>query len=303
MGARRRRRRVAGRRRLTRTSRRAADERSHGVNITTDRPDAGRAILATLRELPATAPTACTGWTAHHVAAHLAAGSREIADLTEDRAAGRPPRPTRAFEERERPYRAMSYADVLDAMAVQTRRKLAAYEALVEASDESAIDFTGTAITVDELTTHSRSEAAPHRWDLVGDDPLADELLADPELTAHAVKILNRMPVLSESARSIAARAVPHRSPRIVLRAPVARRRPRHSRTRAGRASGGRLPRRRSRHHDRSRPPAPRPLGPPLHAARRRHRRPRGVAVAASPSSGPTCNRGHRQQRRADRRH
>jgi uncharacterized protein (TIGR03083 family) len=190
------------------------------VNISTDRPDPGRAILATLRGLPATAPTACTGWTAHHVAAHLAAGSREIADLTEDRAAGRPPRPTRAFEERERPYRAMPYADVLDEMAVQTRRKLTAYEALVEASDESAIDFTGTAITVDELTTHSRSEAALHRWDLVGDDPHADELLADPELTAHAVKILNRMPELSESARSIAARAAPHGRPRIVLRAP-----------------------------------------------------------------------------------
>jgi hypothetical protein len=44
-------------------------------------------------------------------------------------------------------------------------------------------------------------------------------LLAAQDLTAHAVKILNRMPVLSESVRSIAARAAAHGSPRIVLRA------------------------------------------------------------------------------------
>ena len=186
---------------------------------TTDRPDAGRAIMAALRELPATAPTACEGWTAHHVAAHLAAGSREIADLAEDRAAGRAARPTRAFEERERPYRAMTYADVLEDLGVQTRRKLAAYDALAKVNDEPCIDFTGTTITVDELTTHSRSEATLHRWDLVGDDALADEMLADPGLTAHAVKVLNRMPGLSESVRSIAARAAAHGSPRIVLRA------------------------------------------------------------------------------------
>ena len=190
------------------------------MTSTTDRPDAGRAIVARLRDLSPTAPTACACWTAHHVAAHLAAGAREIADLAEDRAAGRPPRPTRAFEEREQPYRAMPYVDVLEEMAVQARRKLAAYEAIAQVSDEPCIEFTGTTITVDELTTHSRSETALHRWDLIGDDALADELLADPDLTTHAVRILNRMPTLAESARSIATRAAAHHSPRIVLRAP-----------------------------------------------------------------------------------
>lgn len=176
--------------------------------------------MATLRDLSPTAPTACAGWTAHHVAAHLAAGSREIADLAEDRAAGRPPRPTRAFEEREAPYRVMPYRDVIEEMTAQTRRKHAAYDAIAAVSDEPGIDFTGTTITVDELTTHSRSEAALHRWDLIGDDALADDLLADPDLTAHAINILNRMPTLAESARSIAGRAAAHRSPRIVVRAP-----------------------------------------------------------------------------------
>lgn len=187
---------------------------------TTDGRDAGHAIMTTLRGLPPTALTACGGWTAHHVAAHLAAGSREIADLAEDRAAGRPSRPTRAFEERETPYRALPYMDVLEEMAIQTRRKIAAYSAIATMSEEPSIDFTGTTITVAELLTHSRSEAALHRWDLVGDDALTDGQLGDPILTAHAVKILNRMPALAESASSISGRAAIYRSPRIVLRAP-----------------------------------------------------------------------------------
>jgi len=43
-----------------------------------ERANAGRGILTTLHDLPPNAPTACEGWTAHHIAAHLAAGSREI---------------------------------------------------------------------------------------------------------------------------------------------------------------------------------------------------------------------------------
>jgi hypothetical protein len=116
----------------------------------------------------------------------------------------------------------MPYADVLDEMVRQTRRKLDAYQALGKTSDEPNIAFTGTTITVDELTTHSRSEASLHRWDLVGDDALGDELLAEPALTAHAVNILNRMPVLAESAHSMAARAAASapRPPRVVVRTP-----------------------------------------------------------------------------------
>ena len=198
----------------------------------------------------------------------------------------------------------MPYADVLDEMVVQTRRKLAAYEALVAVCDEPEIDFTGTAITVDELTTHSRSEAALHRWDLVGDDALADELLADPELTAHAVKILNRMPTLPESARSIAARAAAHRSPRIVLRAPG---RPTSASTPAG--------------HGQAELAAADPLDgdlvittDPAHRllvlwGRRSTQRPIDIdgpaelAAAASTIVWSTRHPGHRQQRRADRRH
>lgn len=169
--------------------------------------DPGRAILEALQALQPSAPTACAGWTAHHIAAHLAAGSKELADLAEDRLAGLPGRPTREFQEREQPFRAMPYDMVLERLQHESRRKLAAYDALRTGVDEPSLEFTGTRITIDELTTHSQSEATIHRWDLVGDDPLSTELLARPELTSHAMKILNRMPSLQESARAVGFRA------------------------------------------------------------------------------------------------
>jgi hypothetical protein len=79
------------------------------------------------------------------------------------------------------------------------------------------VDFTGTTMTTDQLTVHSRSEAALHRWDLVGDDDVSEQHLGQPELTRHAVHVLNAMPVLVESARI---RLMPTGRHRIVLRSP-----------------------------------------------------------------------------------
>jgi hypothetical protein len=182
----------------------------------------GRALLAAIDQLPPDAPTACGGWTAHHIAAHLAAGAKETADLIDERLDGRPDRPTRPFEEREAPFRAMSHDELRARLVAENVRKMAAWDALAEQTADSAITFTGTRITVDELETHSRSEAALHRWDLVGDDDTSGRLLAQPELTAHAVKVLNRMPVLTESARSLGVRAVQAGLPplRLVFRSP-----------------------------------------------------------------------------------
>jgi hypothetical protein len=137
----------------------------------------------------------------------LPPGAKETADLIEESLAGRPARPTRGFEEREAPFRALDHDQLLNRVVSENMRKMAAWEALAERTDNPAIAFTGTTVSVDELRTHTRSEAAIHRWDLVGDDDIATETLGQPELTAHAVKILNRMPILNESARALAGRA------------------------------------------------------------------------------------------------
>jgi uncharacterized protein (TIGR03083 family) len=179
----------------------------------------GTALVTTLDKVAPSAPTACSGWSAHDIVAHLAAGSKEIADLIGEKLTGQPPRPTRAFEEREPPFRALPNDELRAAWATQARRKTEAVEALAALGEDATVDFTGTAMTAARLSTHSRSEAAVHRWDIAGDDAVSDELLAQPELTAHAVSVLNAMPILLESSRARMTQA--ERLPlRIVLRAP-----------------------------------------------------------------------------------
>jgi Mycothiol maleylpyruvate isomerase N-terminal domain len=182
----------------------------------------GRAILAAFEATNPAARTACDGWTAHDVEAHAAAGSKEIADLIEEHLRGERDRPTRTFDERETPFRAMSPVTLRTQLVAENKRKQAAYAALSELADPSIL-FTGARMTVDELAMHSRSEAAIHRWDIVGEDDVSTELLSQPELTAHAVKVLNRMPVLNESARAIGDRlntSVEDKERKIVLHSP-----------------------------------------------------------------------------------
>jgi len=178
----------------------------------------GRALLTALADTAPDAATACEGWTAHDIAAHLAAGAKEVADLAEERLAGSPERATRGFDEREAPLRDLPHDQLLHELVEHNKRKLAAYAALAGTS-EPDIAFTGTRLSVDELETHSRSEAAIHRWDLVGDDDASTALLSQPELTAHALKVLNVMPILNESARALGERALGSRpGTRVVLR-------------------------------------------------------------------------------------
>jgi len=144
-----------------------------------------KALAAVLGDLEPTAPTACAEWTVHDLVAHLAAGAKETAELVEEHLAGQPARPTRGFDERERPFRALAHDELLVALADQSRRKLAALDALADRDDHDAVAFTGTMMTAAQFQTHARSEAALHRWDLVGDDSVSDRLLSQPELTRH----------------------------------------------------------------------------------------------------------------------
>lgn len=183
-------------------------------------PLESQAFTAALAEVVPTSPTACAGWTAHDVVAHLAAGSKEIADLIEEKLAGRPERATRGFAEREAPFAALPDAELREAMATESRRKLAAVDALADRGNDARFQFTGRSFTVAQLSTHSRSEAALHRWDLVGDDDVSDDLLTQPELTRHAVDVLNTLPSLYEAPGSRAEHAGVKDQLRIVLHSP-----------------------------------------------------------------------------------
>ena len=74
---------------------------------TSEQHDSVEVFMTALASVPSDAPTACTEWTAHNVATHLAAGVEERNVLIEDALASRPSRDTRSFAEREAPYLAM----------------------------------------------------------------------------------------------------------------------------------------------------------------------------------------------------
>lgn len=155
-------------------------------------------FVQTLMATPPTRLTACRGWTAHEITAHVAAGSAETADLIEDHLAGVASRPTRGFEERERPMRALDDDTLRERFFEQVARAGAARRKLAEEID-GAVMFTGRMMKASEFVTHSRSERVLHRWDLIGRDDVGWAMLAQPDLTGHAVKILTEMPVLAET--------------------------------------------------------------------------------------------------------
>ncbi|HSO96733.1 MAG TPA: maleylpyruvate isomerase N-terminal domain-containing protein [Acidimicrobiia bacterium] len=182
--------------------------------------DEATALLTTLEATRPEAPTACTGWTAHDLTAHLAAGAKEMADLVEVALAGQPDRPTRPFTTREAPFVAMPDAVLREHLIVEALRLNAATETLAQTGSDTTVAFAGRRLTAAELDLHGRSEAALHRWDLVGDDETSRALLAQPELTTHAATVLNEMLPDAGEAPIRRARRAGVSATRAVLRSP-----------------------------------------------------------------------------------
>jgi uncharacterized protein (TIGR03083 family) len=156
------------------------------------------AFLTALDRTAPDAPTRCADWTAHDLLAHIVAGTEEMLRLTELASAGEPSSATRAFEERERPWRAVPDAELRLAFLDVGARFLAALET---ASPDLLVAFTGWSMTADDLRRHGRSELAIHRWDLVGDDTTSAQLLSQPDLIEHSRTTLLSMPGLLEASR------------------------------------------------------------------------------------------------------
>ncbi len=163
----------------------------------TVRPSEGFAteVEAFLEALEGTSPdalTACAQWRAHDVAAHLGGGAVEVALNLEAYAEGRPVPATRGFEEREAPFRAMADSALRAALPRSIERVAAALDTVLAAEPDAVVPWSGRQMVVATFVTHLRSEFALHRFDLVGDDETSIALLAQPELTDHAVSVLGR---------------------------------------------------------------------------------------------------------------
>ena len=162
--------------------------------------EAMRSFIAALPAREATAPTWCPGWSSHEVVAHVAAAAQERADLIEEHLVGRPGRPTRSWEKREPPFRALPDPQLRQCLVAEAARFERAVGGM---TDDDSVDYTGWAMSAEQLRTHSHSEASLHRWDLVGDDEISRRLLAQPKLTSHALAAFAALPALLEAQRWI----------------------------------------------------------------------------------------------------
>lgn len=157
------------------------------------------AFFATVECTSPDAITACSGWTAHEIVAHLAAAGLEVALNLEAYGEGRPVPPTRSFEEREAPFREMNDHLLRVELPKSIARMSSALDAVLSNEPDAVVPWTGRQMVVKTFLTHLRSEFAIHRFDLIGDDEINKELLAQPDLTNHAVTVLGKALLLRGS--------------------------------------------------------------------------------------------------------
>jgi uncharacterized protein (TIGR03083 family) len=151
------------------------------------------AFVNALRSADPDAPTRCTGWSVHELTAHVAAGSAELADLIELALSGFPSRPTRDFEVREAPYRALSPVGLRRAFFEEALRATVAVERLLNAKDVACVCFTGIIMDAQTLVLHIESELVLHRWDIVGNDATSIAALSDARFAVHAATTVSAM--------------------------------------------------------------------------------------------------------------
>jgi hypothetical protein len=137
--------------------------------------------------------SACEGWTAHEVTAHLAAACAEVTRHLQPYLHGEQVPATRSFEEREPPYRALDDAALLARLETEDATMRERIAQVLTVDPGAVIPWTGRQMAVAKFVPHLRSEFAIHRWDLVGDDETSSRLLAQPELTGHAVGVLGEI--------------------------------------------------------------------------------------------------------------
>jgi hypothetical protein len=151
------------------------------------------AFLGALEGVAPDTVSACDGWTAHEITAHLAATAAEITKHLEPYLQGDSVPPTASFEEREPPFRALSDSELRERTVIEETKVRSVIAQVLEREPQAVIPWTGRQMVVAKFEPHLRSEFAIHRWDIVGDDQVSAELLAHPDLTEHAVGVLGQI--------------------------------------------------------------------------------------------------------------
>jgi hypothetical protein len=137
--------------------------------------------------------SACAGWTAHEVTAHVTGIAVEVIRHLDPFLAGDPVPATRSFEEREAPLRELAPAALLsrlDSAEVAVRELIAT---VLDGDADAVIPWTGREMAVAKFVPHLRNEYTLHRWDIVGDDETSAGHLGAPDLIEHSVSELGEI--------------------------------------------------------------------------------------------------------------
>lgn len=148
------------------------------------------AFFDTLETTPPHAVSACLGWTAHEVIAHLISGAEGLANQIEAYFDGRQIPAFGTWEERELPLQALADSALRLRLITADARMASGFDALLDRDPNAVVPDIGFGFPVFELLNHMRQEYAIHRWDLIGDDPVGHNLLSQPDLLSHSVRML-----------------------------------------------------------------------------------------------------------------
>jgi uncharacterized protein (TIGR03083 family) len=137
--------------------------------------------------------SACSGWTAHEVTAHLTGIAVEISHHLLPYLAGEPVPKTRSFEERESPLQAMHDDELCQRLESEEQHARLLLDQALAQDPGAVIEWTGRQMAIEKFWPHLRNEFAIHRWDLIGDDDIGTELLGQSDLTEHSVGVLGEI--------------------------------------------------------------------------------------------------------------
>jgi uncharacterized protein (TIGR03083 family) len=163
------------------------------MSISTPRSREADAFLLSRQNVAPNIVSACAGWTAHEVTAHLTGIVIEVSRHLSPYLAGELVPPTRSFEEREAPLQATSDHELLALLVQEEERWRTLMDATLAKDIGAVIPWTGRQMAVAKFWPHLRNEFSIHRWDITGDDDTSLDLLAQPDLTEHAVEVLGEI--------------------------------------------------------------------------------------------------------------
>jgi mycothiol maleylpyruvate isomerase-like protein len=163
------------------------------MSTATMRSREAEAFLDALQDTAPSVVTACDGWTAHEITAHLAAAAAEITRHLEPYLRGDPVPQTQSFEVREAPFQALDDPALRRRLEAEEEKMRAVIDQVLECEPDAVIPWTGRQMVVAKFVPHMRNEFTVHRWDFAGDGETGPALLAQPDLTEHAVTVLGRL--------------------------------------------------------------------------------------------------------------